>query len=302
MNNRQEAKLTMYNTVISFCDQQVAIVKSVPALQAAYLSFKGAATNAVAFSRNFEASLTGLTQDKRKLREHLARLASGIALNIYAHADETGNGPLKSITNRSYSDLLKLSELNLFNTCSDIADAAKENSVALAAYNITGESLTEFNGLLARFQAAVPGPRNITSDASTKRKTLSSFIKAADFVLKGRMDKIIKSMLITNNAFYESYFSNRVIIAPQSTATQIKGIVTAKGKKELLSGVSITVVGADTTVTTDENGKYLVKPMAFGPCSIQATHTGYHPLTVTNITVKLGQVRKLNLILIPVNE
>src|SRR5258708_5913771 len=120
MNKRQESKLNMYNSVISFLGQNTTTVEKISALKNVYVAFKDAVASTETFSRNFELSLSGVTLDKKQLREDLARIASFVALNVYAYADGIGKNALKSMTDFTVPVLLKKSDRQLPSTCRDI--------------------------------------------------------------------------------------------------------------------------------------------------------------------------------------
>ena len=79
MNDRQNAKLSMYNVVVSVVDDNTAKVASVPVLVTVAASFK---TIAEAISNTAEQQatiITGITPDKNHTRETLRNTTVNLA-------------------------------------------------------------------------------------------------------------------------------------------------------------------------------------------------------------------------------
>jgi hypothetical protein len=294
MNSSQEAKLSMYNAVITYCDANTATVATVPAFQTAYTNFKNN-FGAIIEVASLEAQvITGITMDKSQMRKDLAQKASDIAAAVYAYAITQNDNTLKEQVNFSVSDLLRLKDEILGPTCSNIANAADTNIANLAGYGITAAVLTDFADMTQAFMNLVAAPRNAVTQRATYSSELKELFKTGDSILKDQMDKIALQFKTTNPEFYTTYKNNRIILDAGTSPTQAEGIITQNGTETTLSGVSIQVVGQSYNATSNGSGEYKLKIPVPGTYNIQFTKSGFADKTVDNIEITLGQSTDLD--------
>ena len=299
MNATQEAKLNMYRATQQHCEDNAAIVATVPAFSTAFNSFKSKVAAIIATVQQEDLVTKGVTIDKSEAKKTLCKLAADIAAPIFAFASSTNDNTLKQEVNFSYSDLFKSKDDQLAPRCQNIHDAGTSNLAALASYGITASTLTTFQTTIDNYQTKVPTPRNAAVLKVTIRTNLKNLIKETDKVLKEQMDKTVVGLKATNPDFVTTYKANRVIIDPTKTTTTLKGTVTNSADKTFIAGATVTIDGTKLNAITNESGDYEIKPITPGTVNITATAPKFKGTTKTNITVKLGQINKQDISLDP---
>ena len=299
MNKIQNAKLDMYKAVISFCNQNQEVLASVPALQVSYNSFTDIVESITTVAHQKADVISGIREDKSQFRKSLVERVADVAAKVYAYAVSAANNELKEKVNFTTSDLLRLRDEELPGVCTNIVMAINSNLTLLAAYNVTVDTLKELNALLDQYTSMISRPRNAVSQRSAHVSTLKELFKSADAILKGQMDKTIKEFRLVNPVFYKPYKNNRIIIDPPVTPTQIRGAIVNSSNNEPVSGVTIAVLENQTIANTGEEGKFIIKPLAPGTYSIKVSKEGFQTKTITDLLVKLGQVKIIDLELSP---
>ena len=292
MNATQEAKLNMYRATQQHCEDNAAIVATVPAFSTAFNSFKSKVAAIIATVQQEDLVTKGVTIDKSEAKKTLCQLAADIAAPIFAFASSTNDNKLKQEVNFSYSDLFKSKDDQLAPRCQNIHDAGTSNLAALAPYGITAATLTTFQTTIDNYQTKVPTPRNAAALKVTIRTNLRNLIKETDKVLKEQMDKTAVGFKTSNPDFVRTYKANRVIIDPTKTTTTLKGAITNSVDKKFIAGATVVIEGTKLNAITNESGEYEIKPAPVGTFNIIATATKFKDQTKTNVAIKQGQINK----------
>lgn len=145
------------------------------------------------------------------------------------------------------------------------------------------------------YQSKVPDPRNAAALKVTIRTNLKNLIKEADTVLKLQISKTIVALKSSNPDFVLTYKTNRVILDPSKTSTTLKGVVTSSVDNSFIKGASILIVETSAKATTNEMGEYEIKPVPSGKYSIKVTATKYKESLKTEVSIKQGQIKKLDI-------
>jgi hypothetical protein len=276
MKSKQEAKLSMYDAVITYCEANAAITVTIPAFTAAFAAFK-ASVAALRITAQKEADvISGVAMDKFQAKKDLAQVAATTAAAVYALASANGNNQLKEQVNFSVSDLLRFKDELLTSNCQNIHDLANTNLAALAPYGITAGTLSALNTEIGNYAAVVPAPRNAASLRSAYSSTLVIQFKEADDILKNQLDKIAAQFKTTVPEFYMTYKNNRIILDPGSSNTQVAGTVTNSSNGDPLSGVLVKNESGPESATTGGAGEYELKIATPGTYNIIYSKDGFH--------------------------
>jgi hypothetical protein len=298
MNATQGAKLNMYDAVKFACEDNATTVAALNAFKTAFdeLKDKIAAIKEVAQQKDMPTG--GAAADKKARKKNLSQSAGTMARAIYAYAATIGDPTLKEQANFTPSDLLRTKDEMLAPRCRNIHDLATANAEALKDYGVSAAKLTALQTAIDAFAEAVPRPRAAINTRSALKTSLKQLFAEADQILADRMDTLVELFAETNPAFIAVYQSARLIVDPQTTATQLKGVVTNQSNAAPVAGATITVVEAAQTANTDTDGEYLIKPLEIGTYTVTVTKTGFNNFQITGVEVKLGQVNSLNVELV----
>ena len=294
MNAPQKTKLAMYNAVINFCDKNMTVIDSIPALRASYTSFTGTITLITHTIQQKAEILTGIAAGKADARQALAREAATLAAQVYAYANVKALIPLKEKVSLSVSYLSRLKDVELPAVCKNILKAAMENVTELAGYNVTAHTNTAFAAMIKAYESIEPDPRNAVSERVMQGASLRSLYKVADNVLKNEMDKMIARCINTNPDFFGAYTSNRVLVDAATTSSQIKGTATDRSNGNPLDNATVAITDTDITAMTNGKGKFVIKQLVPGKYTVTISKKGFETLTFWDQLVKLGQITTLN--------
>ncbi|HRH50388.1 MAG TPA: carboxypeptidase regulatory-like domain-containing protein [Panacibacter sp.] len=300
MNAKLESKLDMYRATQTYCDNNMPIVSTVPAFATAFTAFKANVTALIANAQQEDQVTKGITTDKKVSKKTLAQLGADVAAPIFAYASSINDNTLKAQVNFSFSDLFKAKDELLPVRCQNIHDAGTAHLLALADFGITAPLLASLQTTIIAYKLKVPTPRNAAADKITIRLNQKNLFTATDLILKEQMDKTLAGFKAANPDFVNTYKANRVIIDPGKVTTELTGTVTNSVDSSPIKGASILIEETGVTTTTTPQGKYQIKPISHGTYTIKVTRTGYQDNIQSKINVKLGQVNKLDIALIPV--
>ncbi|CAN5542538.1 hypothetical protein BH10ACI1_BH10ACI1_26700 [soil metagenome] len=298
MEARQEAKLTMFRTVELHCDNNPAIIGLVVAFQTVFAIFKAKIVEIINATQLVDLSLQGITADKTNRKQNLAQMAADIAGINFAFASANGNLMLKQEMNLKFNKLITTRDDQLAPRCQNIYARATENLEALRDYGIQAPQLAAFQTAINEYQAVTPKPRTAVSQRKAQNANLRRLFKEADAILNDQMDRLVVNFRVSNPDFVAQYFSNRQIIDPATTTTQLRGKVTAKSDGAPIHNAEITVVELSKTVNTNITGNYSIKPIANGKYTIRVIKPDFNDFEIFEFEVKLGDVTTLNVALV----
>lgn len=298
MNARHEVKLTMYRTVEQHCDANPSIIAGVAAFMTAYNAFKAVIAEIIGTEQLVSTNLSGITAGKGNSKQSLARTSAEIAGIVYAYASATKDETLKQEVNFSFSTLKRTRDEQLAPRCQLIHDRAVAHKAALADYGITDAKTAALQSAIDTYSGETTKPRTAVSNRKTQNANLNAKFRAADAILKDRMDKLIANFAATDPDFVKTYENARIIIDAPTTATQLKGTITNAADNAPIKGATVTIVELGKTRTTDTFGKYSFKPVQNGEFTITVTKQGYTDTQTENVEVKLGDIKNLDVSLI----
>ncbi len=299
MNAKQESKLNMYRATQKHCDDNPAIVATVPAFATTLTAFNTKLSAIISTAQQEDLVTKGITVDKLVAKKTLCQLATDVAAPIFAFASANADNTLKQEVNFSFSDLFKTKDDVLAPRCQNINDLGTANLAAMAPYGLTAASLTALQTTINGYQAKVPTPRNSAAQKKTIRENLKKLFTEADAVLKDQMDKTVVGFKTANPDFVSTYKANRVIIDPGQSATTLKGVIVNAMDKTPVSGATIIVVETGNKTSGNESGTYQIKPIPAGIYTINISAPKYTDKTEKEVTVKQGQITSLDIELNP---
>ena len=216
MTAKDEAKLSMYRTVILFCNNNLSTIN----VNAAFLAVLALITTKVSTLLTNETAARkqtkGVAQDKGTQRATLCLNAFDIASIVFAYATEINNLTLQQAVKFSITDLEKTKDDLLAPTCNNIKKAASDNLAALAGYGIVAATLTTFQTNIDAYSGSVPKPRLAKTAKTTSNKNVKTTFKEIDAILKTRMDKLAPTFRTTAPNFLTEYKEARKIVDPST--------------------------------------------------------------------------------------
>lgn len=289
MTSIQEAKLNMFNAVISYCDESTAITAALPAFATELTAFKNS-VEAIDETAQLEAQvITGIAINKADMKEELSVAAENLAAALFAYATAEDDPILQQKANYTLSDFQRMKDDELGIITQNLHDDASPIVASLENYGVTAATLTTFEGLIDDYNATVSAPRNAVALRKTYGTQLKTLFKVSDDFLKERLDKLAIHFKQTQPEFYFTYKNNRRIINAPTSSTQAKGVITDSASGLPVFEVAITVEDQEYSATSDVEGNYSLKIPVPGFYNLIFTKEGYQTLQVPNVEIILGQ-------------
>ena len=294
MNAQQEARLSMYLSNIQHLDENSTIFDANTAFKTAFTSIKtklGTLQNKAQLS---DLSILGIAAGKKTAKETAAEKTADTAGILFAFADATGNEQLKAEVNYTARQLLRLKDSLFALRCRNIHDLAVANKAALLDYGITDETIEDLQSAIDAYVETVPKPRTAKSNKKTLNADIAELFKDIDKIYENQLDKLIVNFKASNPDFVETYFDLRKVIDPSTTATQLKGVVTAASSGTPVNNADVIVMELAKTTKTDAAGKYSFKPIPNGKFTIKVIKAGFVDFEALDVEVKLGEIKHLD--------
>lgn len=226
MNDRNENKLSMYDTVSAYCDSKSSVIAGLPALVAAVSDFNnllGGMHEALVLA---ETAITGYAQDKATKKGIMIKQCYAIGQAGMAYCTATNNSIAKAKFNYSISELDHMRDEDVDTVCIGIIETATNLGDALLDYGVTTAKLDDANTAIENYASVKQAPRGATVQRKTTNSTIQLIVDQIDIVLKDRMDPLVKTFQEDNPIFVEGYFNARIIIDRGHSTTEEEEEVT----------------------------------------------------------------------------
>ena len=299
MDSRNEAKLSMYNAVLTHIEANAVITATVPAFATVATTLRTTYDNIIDAAQQETLAITGITMDKTQARLALCNEAAGIAAAIFAYASSISDNEMKEQVNYPVSKLQNTNDELLIPVCNNILSIATTNAAAIIPYGVSAARVTAFEDIIEDYQNLIPNPRNAVSNRSAVRTSIKNLFKDADLIFKSQLDKLALQFKTTEEDFYNTYRNNRIILDAATSNTQATGTITDSVTNLPIPNVTINVVDELYTATSDATGDYTIKIPVPGTYNLTFLAGGYNTKVQNGVVVTLGQSTALNIQLVP---
>lgn len=299
MNAKQIAKLKMSKLIENHCTENTSILGENIAFQANTVKLKAKNDAAAETAQRAELALKGIAAGKTVQKKDMCGLVADTAGIVFTFAIDTANEALKAEVDYSLSALLKMKDSLLILRCRNILDRAVENKRTLVDYGVTDRMLTDLQTIVTNYAETIPKPGAAKGSRKTLNSNLIQILKEIDAILLS-MDKQIVTFKTAHPDFVQTYFNLREIPDPQTTVTQLKGVVTASPDEKPIKNALVTVVEPGKTAKTKSTGEYSFKPIPHGKFTVRITAEGFADFEKDEVEIKLGAVNNLNTTMQPV--
>jgi hypothetical protein len=219
MNDKQRAKLAMFQTTLRVLADHAADFTANKALTTAVAAFQ---TEVDFLDPEHLAKRTesgGLTAVKKKTRLRVAATAHNIGAALFAFAADPAHEdlPLQAAVDYSQRTLERKSDADLVRLGRLILDKGTEHAKALADLDVAAADLTDLRDALTQFKAEQAAPRAARAEGAADTKELAHYYREAQAVLTQQIDRQLARYEIKNPKLFAAYQSARM---PNATATR----------------------------------------------------------------------------------
>ena len=157
MTTKQEDKLSMEIVVVDFLNNtDPSILALMPQINTLKEKFSNNVNKLRTFKNGQTLNRTGNRIAKDQLREQMTQLGFTTAAKVCAYAIAINNEVLEMEVTYGYSELSKLRDTNIADTCQSIHNIALANLTNLADYGVTTATLEELNNYITQYNTALP--------------------------------------------------------------------------------------------------------------------------------------------------
>lgn len=292
MNYRQENTLTMFNTVVAVCDQNSAVIATIPALDTAYTSFKTQCDFINVVLKEQLLKIKGEAVEKAKHKNALALRASIVARVVRAFAISINDNVLRNETDYTESVLAKQRDISIQLNAQIIYERANTNLAALAPFGITAGVMTDLVNAITVYQTHLSSPTVARDKRAGATTELDLKISTANDLLRFQMDDTMQILRLPESKFFRLYTNARKIIDLHGKGSvnngSIKGVVKDMTTNLVIDGALIELLDSDIITSSDALGEFVLD-LAPGTYSIRVTKDGYTDAEVNDIVVVNGE-------------
>jgi hypothetical protein len=220
MNTQQENKLSMYLAVLAACEPHLQAIRSLPAMGEAHAEFARHVSNIQRLAQLREINNTGLTADKRHLRNTMAESAATIALAIRAYACKSRNNELAAKSAVTASRMTVGRDTVAAGVARNVHSLATEHQKALIPFGITPEKISQLGASIDAYVTSIGKPRAATVQSATLTSQLASEFESADDILIHQLDGLIEQFRSVEAGPFESYQNARALVRLRAGRTK----------------------------------------------------------------------------------
>ena len=288
MNDKQENHLSMFRTVFEVCNQNIALITPITALNNAYTNYSTnlGLLNDVVLQQTLH--IEGVAEDKANLKSKLAHVSSIVAQVVKSYAVSINDNTLKQEVDFSETDLLKSRDITIQLHCQTIQNLATTHLAALAAFGITPAIMTNLATALTDYQAQMASPTVARDNRAVATENLASLITETNDLLRFQIDSNMRIFELSAPDFYKLYRNARKIIdlggGRKPGFGTIKGVVKEAVTNLVLEGALIELLDTDAIVVSDALGEFAIdaEPNTY---SIRVSKDDYDEFELNNIVV-----------------
>jgi hypothetical protein len=211
MNNKQENKLTMYDSVLSYLNSRTDMLNQMPALKTAVTDLHVIVNGIKEKANETISSITGKADLKAELKEQLILKTAAILGAVKAYARRKDDTVLKAKADVTRSQIKKQRDTELAIFCKGMFELVSPFAPALTDYGVTSEDIDEFEELVKKFDEATSDREAGVAQRKSATSELVTLFESADDLLEDELDALMEKFRQTDNQFFNAYQAARVI-------------------------------------------------------------------------------------------
>lgn len=275
MDVKNENRLNMYLVVADYLNAAPAgTIASMPDFAQTFAEFLSNLQIIQAKSEAQSASRLGYRIAKTAGKEEVVGYAMNMNDCIAAYAVAISDAVLEQQMKFTKSNLLKKRDTATLDDVQFLLSKGIALLPDLTPYGVAQVQIDTLTTAIATLSTNIPLPRNNI----VKNRMLTKEIEDQFFTCNGliqRMDKLVKILQLTDNAFYTEYFFSRKVVNNHGRKLAVRGLVLdATGNP--VSSVTITVPTLGKETKTSDRGYYEFKNLPKGMQRLYFTRVDYH--------------------------
>jgi hypothetical protein len=212
MTQTQDDITTMFETTLQVLEQNSAAWNGRPAFADAVTRAREGTTAIRGTTGKQQTPTTGVAEDKEAARTDLEDKMVVLAGLLSAYAAKSGDHDLGARVEMTRSSVDRLSESDLVQTATRVADTATANLSALESYGVKSTQVTELTEARTKFESIKGSPREAIVGRKVATMSLPTTIAAVRSIFRNEIDKMMQSFRTGNRDFYNAYITARIVV------------------------------------------------------------------------------------------
>jgi hypothetical protein len=213
MNDRQNAKLNMYQKVLNVCDECGEEYAGIPAMVNSVNGLKTQVKKIQSVTQQQTETLPkGATKDKSYAIDRLVELSLKVASPLYVYAFNTADNRLLEKVNVNKRMFYNVHDQEALTLAKIILAEADTHREALVDYGVSSADITELEAAISQFEALINAPSGMIGERKLYTSTLRELFVAADSIIYDKLDKLIRLFKTSSPEFYTLYGNARNVV------------------------------------------------------------------------------------------
>ena len=282
INKDIEAKHNRNITIESFLEGQTVIVPTLPDFDEFFQEFQANNGHIDLLIQILNTDTSLPSTGKTRLRFLCEEETYFISTKVAGWAAVKNKKDILTATRLVKSDVQTATDNGLYELAKIIYKNAFDNKDIIdPKYGITDTRLASFNNKITNYRESVPLLRQHIIEKETARDEFVEYMAKNDFLLKERMDLIVKTVTDTEPDFVKNYFLAKRIVNFPTHKLNMKITVLLGDTTTPVTGVKIIIDPDKVKRKTGKTGVSNILHLAEGTKTITATKAGLTPVTVT---------------------
>ena len=213
MNNFQISTLTSYKLIVTEAKNNPTALAMIPTFAKAITRLEGITNEITDLNVQQSKDLTGITEDKKALREELADYVIDVAGAVHSIANSKGDKTLQAKVNFKTNTVHVMNQNDLTNAAAVVLEeAGKIPAKTLAEEGITADEMTQFAEVFTQFGGTANGKREAVIERSSYTDRLSELFTEAADLKKNTLDRLATQYQRKAPEFYNKYKAAATVI------------------------------------------------------------------------------------------
>ena len=212
MNNRQEDKMSMYEKVVYFLNQNINTISPVVgAVTQVKTDFEQKLDAIIQVDTLASMDITGYTEVKSQKRKAMELLTLKVGRAITAYATFSNQSDLKEKANYTKTGIERMRDTECYTTARRIYELAMPIVTDLQPFTVDIQVLKDLDIAKEAFFQVLQLPKSKIGERVTQNEQINQLLAEADSILKDKLDIYMALLEFDYAALYSQYQNARAI-------------------------------------------------------------------------------------------
>jgi len=263
MDNRDTNNVNMITTTYKYCIDNPAPLAPIPAVAGILSTINSKMQLINGLDIIATGTSKGVTLDTKVTRANMEKIAFKCASATFAYASSINNNTIKALVNYTIPKLEDFKKEEVDDICQKIHDTANSYFGGASQFGIIASDISDLQTAIDIYRTASQSPRQAIISISDSKTQIKKIIREIiDLYLKGQLDKVVNTLLLTNSSFVNKYFLSREVIDLGTTHTKLRGTVFSNPTDPIANADVILYTAASATIAyqtkSDTDGKFTI--------------------------------------------